>query len=88
MIDDTAVEILEFSNDHNVHMEVTYFSTFVVYEMSKKTPSGRTCKTSVQLSTTDLIANEGCNMSYILDKMLERLEEQVKKTEDFKNDNT
>ena len=82
MIDDTAVKILEFCNDHNVHMEVTYLSTFVIYEMSKKTPSGRTCKVSVQLNTTDLIANEGCNMDYILDNMLEKLEEQVKKTED------
>ena len=87
MIDDTAVKILEFCNDHNVDMETIYLDTSVIYKMSKKTPSGRTCKVSVQLSTTDLIANNGCNMNYVLDKMLERLEEQVKQTEDFKNDN-
>ena len=88
MIDDTAVEILEFCNDHNVHIEVTYLSTSVIYEMSKKTLSGRTCKLSVQLSTTDLIANNGCTMGYILDNMLSRLNEQVKQTEEYKNDNT
>ncbi len=87
-IDDTAVKILELCNDHDVDMETFYFDTFVIYKMSKKTSSGRTCKTSMQLNTTDLIANNGCDMSYILDKMLERFEEQVKKTEDFKNDNT
>lgn len=88
MIDDTAVEILEFCNDHDVNMEVTYLSMFVIYTMSKKTSSGRTCKVSVQLSSTDLIANNECDMAYILDKMFTKLNEQVKQTEDFKNDNT
>lgn len=88
MIDDTAVEISEFCNDHDVNMEVTYLNMFVIYTMSKKTTSGRTCKVSVQLSSTDLIANNGCNMAYILDNMLSKLNEQIKQTEDFKNDNT
>lgn len=84
MINDTAVEILEFCNDHDVNMEVTYLSMFVIYTMSKKTTSGRICKVSVQLSTTDLIANNGCNMAYILDHMFTRLNEQIKTNGGYK----
>lgn len=88
MIDDTAVKILEFCNDHDVDIETIYLDTSVIYKMSKKTPSGRICKVAIQPNTTDLIANNGCNIDYILDNMLSKLDEQVKQTEDFKNDNT
>ena len=87
MIDDTAVKISKFCNDHDVHMEVTYLSTWVIYEMSKKTPSGCTCKRSATISTTDLIANDRYDIGYILDNLLTELEEYIKKMEDT-NDNT